>query len=711
MKHYVCVFLTFLLFTTTANAAKDSLLPLIKPKIIGGELASEEDWPWMSALVFTYNGTSTSLDVAGIDYQTTAFSNGPSGQARASMVDCGIADNQCRNATDKICLIARGEVDFSVKVNNCQDSGGVGAIIFNNIPGTINGTLGENFSGTIPVVAVNQDDGELLMNMLNAIATINVATEAVLVQSSSCGASFIGEKWLLTAAHCVEDANINLVKVNIGEYDLSNGARNAKSIKQIYIHPEYNQGAAFNNDIALIELEQTIEHPAIILASAEDTAQYTTMASQATVIGWGNQIAYGPNDEQPANSQPDKLHQVELSLLTNQACQDILAEGYSDIQNTTISPEQVGLTNNMICAHYAAGGKGSCQGDSGGPLVVNTNQGWQQVGIVSYGIGCGDKDFPEVYARVASFKDWIEEITLGIAINSSFDFALVPENKVITSQLTVTNNSATTAKLVFTLLAVQGDGTNFILEADSCNLLVSKQSCQLIVTFNAKTIGTHKVRIIITSDNENIPTSETLISAQALAENNEFNTQLSTGDTELQWFSGGDQSWQLDESDNAIKSGVIKDNNESSVMLSFNGAGSLSFDWAVSSEENTDNPTEPFDALYLIIDGEEVDFISGEIAYNTVTIDDLPDGEHQVVWLYKKDELSSAGKDQGYLKNVIFAPEVTDIASTSTPSSISVAADSESSTPTQSSGGTTNFYLFLLLSLLCLYRYKQTKLN
>ena len=83
-------------------------------------------------------------------------------------------------------------------------------------------------------------------------------------------------------------------------------------------------------------------------------------------------------------------------------------------------------------------------------------------------------------------------------INSSFDFALAPENKVMTSQLTVTNNSATTAKLVFTLLAVQGDGTNFIIEADSCNILVSKQSCQLIVTFNAKTIGTHKVRIIIT---------------------------------------------------------------------------------------------------------------------------------------------------------------------------------------------------------------------
>ena len=713
MKHYLCIFLTFVLFITTANAAKDLLLPSVKPKIIGGELASENDWPWMSALVFTYNDISTSLDVAGVDYQTTAFSRGPSGQARASMIDCGIADNQCSNATGKICLIARGEVDFSVKVNNCQDSGGIGAIIFNNIPGVINGTLGENFSGTIPVVAVNQEDGALLLNMLNAIATIDIAAEAALVQSSSCGASFIGEKWLLTAAHCVEDANINLLKVSVGAYDLTNGARSAKTIKQIYMHPDYNQGAAFNNDIALIELDESIDHPAITLASAEDTDQFATVASQATVIGWGNQVAYGPNDEQPANSQPDKLHQVELSLLTNQECKDILAEGYSNLQNTTVSSEQVGLTSNMLCAQYAAGGRGSCQGDSGGPLLINTNQGWQQVGIVSYGVGCADKDFPEVYARVASFKDWIEEITQGIAINSSFDFSLAPKNKVLTSQLTVTNNSTTTTNLAFTLLAVQGDGTSFTLDADSCNILLSKQNCQLIVTFNAKTIGIHKVRIIITSDNENIPTSETLISAQAIAENNEINTLLSGGDSELQWFSGGDQSWQLDNSENAIKSGVIDDNNESAVMLTFNGTGSLSFDWAVSSEENTDNPNEPFDALYLIIDGEEVDFISGEIAYNTVTIADLSDGEHQVVWLYRKDELTSAGKDQGYLKNVIFTPEVTEIPSTSIPSPTPASATStqESNTPAQSSGGTTSIYLFLLLSLLCFYRYEQRKLN
>ena len=707
MKFYLCVFLAFTMLISSVNATKPTDLPQVKPKIIGGELAIEGDWPWMSALVYTYNDVSTSLDVAGIDYNTMAFTNGPAGQASAAMVDCGIGDSQCSDANDKICLIKRGEIDFSVKVENCQAGGGIGAIIFNNIPGDINGTLGDNFLGTIPVVAISQNDGESLLNMLSSIATINVAAREALVQTSSCGASFIGEKWLLTASHCVEDANINLLKVNIGEYDLSNGASNAKAIKQIYMHPDYNEGTAFNNDIALIELVDTIDQPAISLASAEQTKQLAEMANSATVIGWGNQIAYGPNDEQPANSQPDKLHQTELTLLTNTICKDMLAQGYSDLQNSTVSTDEVGITDTMLCAIFPGGGKGSCQGDSGGPLIVNTNQGWQQVGVVSYGLGCADAAFPEVYARVGYFTDWIEEITQGIAINSSFDFAITPHNKAQTTQLTVTNNSSVTATLAFSLQAEALTSTGFTLDASNCNLLPSKQSCQLIVTFDAQTVGMHKVRIIITSDNENIPTSETLISAQAIAENNEINAQLSDGSTELLWFSGGDQSWQLDNSEAAIKSGDIGDSNESSVMLTFNGAGSLSFDWAVSSEENTDNPVEPYDALYLIIDGEEVDFISGEIAYNTVTIAYLPDGEHQVVWLYKKDEFTSKGKDQAYLKNVIFTPELIEIPVTPMPTPAPTPETPD--TPAKSSGGSTSVYLLLLLSFIRLYRQGKTK--
>ena len=315
---------------------------------------------------------------------------------------------------------------------------------------------------------------------------------------------------------------------------------------------------------------------------------------------------------------------------------------------------------------------------------------------VSYGIGCADADFPDVYARVGEFTEWVNGITQGVAIEPNYDFAITPQNKAQTQQLSVTNNSAFTANLTYTLVVDKVGSTGFELNTDNCTTIAAKQSCQVQLSFDAKNLGEHKVRIVINSNNDNIPTSQSYISAQAIGASSNIATQLTGGESELLWFTGGDQNWQLDNTEAAIVSGNISDNQESSVMLTFSGSGTLSFDWSVSSEENTDSPDEPYDALYLIVDGEQRAFISGEVEYTTITIDDLGAGDHQIIWLYQKDELTSAGKDKGYLKSVTFTPDASPVQPVPMPE--------VPEEPSKSSGGSSSYLLLIILVLLRIRR-------
>lgn len=48
------------------------------------------------------------------------------------------------------------------------------------------------------------------------------------------------------------------------------------------------------------------------------------------------------------------------------------------------------------------------QGDSGGPLMYQMPSGrWAVVGVVSWGIRCGEPNHPGLYTRVDRYLQWI----------------------------------------------------------------------------------------------------------------------------------------------------------------------------------------------------------------------------------------------------------------------------------------------------------------
>jgi subtilisin family serine protease len=105
--------------------------------------------------------------VSGISVGGTAY-------ATAALADFGLGTSVNTAMSGKVCLIQRGTVDFATKVSNCQASGGVGAIIYNNVAGAFGGTLGTTVT-TIPSVTASDVDGAALLTRLGQSATVSVA--------------------------------------------------------------------------------------------------------------------------------------------------------------------------------------------------------------------------------------------------------------------------------------------------------------------------------------------------------------------------------------------------------------------------------------------------------------------------------------------------------------------------------------------------------
>ena len=61
----------------------------------------------------------------------------------------------------------------------------------------------------------------------------------------------------------------------------------------------------------------------------------------------------------------------------------------------------------MICGGYPNEGKGSCAGDSGGPFVCNDKGKAVAVGVISFGIGCGEA-YPDGHTRNTYALNWIK---------------------------------------------------------------------------------------------------------------------------------------------------------------------------------------------------------------------------------------------------------------------------------------------------------------
>jgi len=123
------------------------------------------------------------------------------GSASGATYFMGTAEATDGGASGKICVIDRGNISFHDKVANCENSGGVGAIIVNNEPGMLYGTLGEPNNTSIPAVGAAQEDRSYLIGSSSATVSVGASDYGYMSGTSMATPAVAGVAALVWSNH------------------------------------------------------------------------------------------------------------------------------------------------------------------------------------------------------------------------------------------------------------------------------------------------------------------------------------------------------------------------------------------------------------------------------------------------------------------------------------------------------------------------------
>jgi len=199
--------------------------------------------------------------------------------------------------------------------------------------------------------------------------------------------------------------------VVVGRTDLAKSweGRSIKMKKEV-LHPLYDYESVDNDFNIVLLAEKIREEEGIRMVTLNSDGKVPVVGAATTVMGWGDTNAL---EEKVETS--DVLLEAKVFAVSNDECEKSKGAVATSNFGQLFVDMKGDITENMLCA-WAEDTDG-CQGDSGGPLVVTGNTPDQDllVGVVSWGLGCAEEEFPGVYSRVSAQYDWIREQVCGLS--------------------------------------------------------------------------------------------------------------------------------------------------------------------------------------------------------------------------------------------------------------------------------------------------------
>ena len=255
------------------------------------------------------------------------------------------------------------------------------------------------------------------------------ASDGDMSRAMYCGGVLIGQRLVLTAAHCIVEFNdqtkISRISrpdelvVGGGTNDLSqmSGAQ-VTTVLRLDPTPKYLLSLAMSNgdrttdDIAILQLAATIPNTTpIALATAAQVATINNVATQLETAGWGDQSPFG------SGTYSDLLMRTTLVSVSDAVCADPDSRFSLSSPSGSRSAEFTGLNSvdapyfdapSMLCAggvNEAGARVDTCVGDSGGPVTAVIDGVPTVVAVTSWGPAIGQAicgiDEPSVYAEAS----------------------------------------------------------------------------------------------------------------------------------------------------------------------------------------------------------------------------------------------------------------------------------------------------------------------